>query len=241
MGGQGVIQGAYIDRKEAQALVDGHAWWYHTFEIYPGIWTPGVYDASGTLKELNLPNDMKGKRVLEIGPADGYFTKVLSERGATVVALDYAGKGHFGFEVMEQLSGRTFDFRKCNVFDIDSTTLGVFDVVICLGVLYHLPDPVRGLWKLSGIETKRFILETLISTKYGDQCVAEYLPGISPNGDYTNFWAPTSKCCEKILEDIGFRVESIFLNETRAMFRCSTVGQELPSKKMRVAYSSIEL
>jgi tRNA (mo5U34)-methyltransferase len=199
-----------------------------------------VYDPAGTLNELRLPVNLNGLRVLEIGPADGYFTKVLSTRGASVVAIDYAAKDHYGFEVMEQLSGRTYDFRQCNIFDINTASLGSFDLILCLGVLYHLPDPVRGLWKLSLIPTKEFILETLVSNKYGDKCVAEYLPGASQNGDYTNFWAPTPKCCQMILADVGFTVESLFLNDTRAMFRCLADQKTLPTKKMRVAYSAIE-
>jgi tRNA (mo5U34)-methyltransferase len=229
-----------LDPSEAEKLMRSHQWWYHKFEISPGLWTPGVYDPAGTLLELHLPEDLKGMRILEIGPADGYFTKELSSRGAKVVAVDYAAKGHYGFALMEQLSGRQYDFRQCNIFDIDARSLGEFDLIICLGVLYHLPDPVRGIWKLSGIPTKQFILETFVSNKFGDACIAEYLPGISPNGDYTNFWAPTAKCCEKILEDVGFTVDGTYLNDTRAMFRCSVDASKLPTKKMRVAYSGIE-
>jgi tRNA (mo5U34)-methyltransferase len=229
-----------LSRSEAQTLIDSRPWWYHRFEIFPGLWTPGVYDPSGTLHELRLPTDMRGMRVLEIGPADGYFTKAISSCGATVVAIDYAAKDHYGFDVMEKLSGQTYNFHQCNLLDINASALGTFDLIICLGVLYHLPDPVRGIWKLSTIPTKKLILETVVSNKYGDQCVAEYLHGISPNGDYTNFWAPTPKCCEMILLDVGFTVDSVFLNDTRAMFRCSVEAKNLPTKKIRAAYSAIE-
>jgi len=228
-----------LTRDEAQALVDKHPWWYHRFEIYPEIWTPGVYDASGTLSELKLPVDMKGMRVLEIGPADGYFTKMLSARGASVVAVDYAAKDHYGFELMERLAEVSYDFRQCNIFDLDPKALGSFDVILCLGVLYHLPDPLHGLWKLGNISAPRLILETLVSTKYGDECVAEFIPGISPNGDYTNFWAPTTKCCEMMLGDVGYKVESIFRNDSRSMFLCSIERDMVPTKKMLTAYTSI--
>ena len=69
-----------IDRAEAQRLVDQHPWWYHRFEIYPGIVTPGVYDASALFASLKLPDDLSGKTFLELGPADGYFTKQLDMR-----------------------------------------------------------------------------------------------------------------------------------------------------------------
>jgi tRNA (mo5U34)-methyltransferase len=229
-----------LTQKEAQALVSGRSWWYHKFEIYPGVWTPGVYDASCTLSDLMLPDDLQGARILEIGPADGYFTKMLSSRGAEVVAVDYAAKDFYGFAVMERLAQTAFDFRQINIFDIDPAALGAFDIVICLGVLYHLPDPLRGLWTLSKISAPKLILETLVSTKYGEEGVAEYIPGVSPNGDYTNFWAPTTKCCEMMLGDVGYLVEGIARHNTRSIFRCSIDRNKVPTKKMRAAYTSIE-
>jgi tRNA (mo5U34)-methyltransferase len=228
-----------VSREEANALVKRHRWWYHKFEIYPGIWTPGVYDPSGILRELKLPDDMRGMRVLEIGPADGYFTKMLCARGAKVVAVDYAAKDYYGFEVMERLAQVAYDFRHCNLFDIDPSSLGAFDVILCLGVLYHLPDPLRGLWILSNILAPKLILDTLVSTKYGDECVAEFIPDVSPNGDYTNFWAPTTKCCEMMLGDVGYKVDSIFRYETRSLFRCSIDRNNVPTKKMRTAYTKL--
>lgn len=35
--------------EEARALVASHPWWYHRFEVHPGVVTPGVYDPSSTL------------------------------------------------------------------------------------------------------------------------------------------------------------------------------------------------
>jgi tRNA (mo5U34)-methyltransferase len=229
-----------VGAEAARRVVASRPWWYHKFEIYPGVVTPGVYDPSGTLKELNLPQDMAGMRILEIGPADGYFTKMMSARGASVVAVDYAARDFYGFATMEKLSGRSFEFHQCNIFDLPSLNLGSFDLIICLGVLYHLPDPLRGLCAISCVPTKAFILETVISTGYQNACVAQFVPGISPNGDYTNFWEPTAHCCEAMLGDVGFLVHSTFLNGNRGMFRCVPSGEELPTKKMRVAYSAHE-
>ena len=61
-----------IDRAEAERLVAQHPWWYHQFEIYPGVVTPGVYDPSALLAALKLPANLNGKTILELGPADGY-------------------------------------------------------------------------------------------------------------------------------------------------------------------------
>lgn len=225
-----------MDQAEAEAIVASRPWWYHRFEIFPGVVTPGVYDPSGTLSELGLPDDMTGMTVLEIGPADGYFTKMLTARGASVTAVDYAAKDFYGFADMERLSGRKFRFIRANVYELDTLPIEPFDVVICLGVLYHLPDPCRALWSLRRYAKGTFILETLVSRKHEDEPFAEYLPGDSNNQDFTNFWAPNPLCCDRMLADAGFVVESQWINESRGMFRCRVHAGTRTSRKMEVAY-----
>lgn len=222
---------------EAEQIVAERPWWYHRFEIFPGVVTPGVYDPSGTLERLDLPADMTGLRVLEIGPADGYFTKMMTARGAEVTAVDYAAKDFYGFGTMERLSGRSFNFINANIYNIGSLGLEPFDLVICLGVLYHLPDMLRGLWGLRPLVKGRLILETAVSRKHEDEPFAEYRPGVSDNGDYTNFWSPNPLCCEKMLNDCAFTVEKVWVNGDRGMFHCGLDQREHADKKMSVAYS----
>src|SRR5579864_4829611 len=106
--------------EEAEKLVAARPWWYHKFEIFPGVTTPGVYDPSGTLSMLDLAEDLTGVSILEIGPAEGAFTKALTNRGASVTAADYVPKPYHGFALMEQLSGRQFFFLQSNIYDLDS-------------------------------------------------------------------------------------------------------------------------
>lgn len=226
-----------MDLVEAQQIVAARPWWYHRFEIFPGLTTPGVYDPSGTLGMLELPDDMSGMRVLEIGPADGYFTKVMTDRGAQVTAVDYAAKDFYGFATMERLSGRPFEFINANVYDLGGLNLKPFDLVICLGVLYHLPDMLRALWTLRQLVGGRFILETVVSRKHEDEPFAEYLPGVTENGDYTNFWAPNPLSCEKMLGDCAFHVDKVWLNDNRGMFHCRPNHAQDADKKMAAAYS----
>lgn len=60
-----------VAAEAAEKRIQSRPWWRPEFEIAPGVRTPGVYDPSGTYNMLNLPADMNGLRVLEIGPADG--------------------------------------------------------------------------------------------------------------------------------------------------------------------------
>jgi tRNA (mo5U34)-methyltransferase len=229
-----------MDKKSAQNLVDSHSWWYHRFEIFPGIVTPGVYDPSYALASMNLPESMSGMRVLEIGPCDGYFTKMLADRGANVTAVDYAKKGTFGFHVMEQLQGKKLDWRCANIYELEQFDFEPFDYVLCLGVLYHLPDMMKALWILRGLTKGVLYLETLVSRKHENEPFAEYLPGATHNNDYTNFWAPNTRCLEAMLNDAGFTVHESRVAETRALFRMSVAEDPSAGNKVRVAYSRLE-
>jgi tRNA (mo5U34)-methyltransferase len=113
---------ALFTREQAEALVASRPWWYHRSEIFPGVITPGVYDPSGTLGGQGLPDDLSGQRVLEIGPADGFFTKQLALRGASVTALDYVAKNFCGFAVMETLHGAPLGFVRAISMTFHSST-----------------------------------------------------------------------------------------------------------------------
>ncbi len=232
-------------REKAEALVASRPWWYHRFEIFPGIVTPGVYDPSELLAALDLPSDMRGSRVLEIGPADGYFTKQLTLRGADVTAADYTPKDFLGFAIMEALHGAPLKFIQCNVYSIPEQGLEPFDLVICLGVLYHLPDMVRGLHVLRAVCRKQFILETLVSTEMGSEPFARYHRASTLNNDATNFWSPNVSCVESMLEDTGFVVERTrVLSESgtsaRAAFWCTVAPSDGKIIKSDVAYLGVK-
>lgn len=194
-------------QEEAQSLVSSHPWWYHRFEVFPGVVTPGVYDPSGTLGALRLPDDMTGRRVLEIGPADGYFTKQLTLRGAQVTACDVLPKGQLGFATMEALHGAPFDYRQVNIYRLPEADLPKYEIVMCLGVLYHLPDMVRALHNLRERCSGQLILETLVAMDLGEEPLARYHPASSLNNDDTNFWSPNIACVKAMLVDAGFVVE----------------------------------
>lgn len=237
----------HVTYEQAVALVASRPWWYHKFEIYPGVVTPGVYEPDAMLKQLGLPDDLRGCRILEIGAADGYFTKQLTLRGAKVTAYDYAAKDFYGFSVMEMLHGAPFDFVHGTIYDIERFGFEPFDLVLCMGVLYHLPDMVRAMHLLRGVCRDRLILETVVATDLGAEPMARYHPGASFNQDYTNFWSPNMACVEAILADVGFAVERSQLlskgtlthNSGRAMFECRLNTVPNATKKADVAYSQM--
>src|SRR6516225_6647666 len=103
---------------EAKALVARVAHWHHRFEIYPGLITPGTYNPAVLLEKAQLPADLRGTRVLDVGTSDGFFALQLARRGAHVVAIDYRGKKDHGYYVMEMLNPVQIEYHTMNVYEL---------------------------------------------------------------------------------------------------------------------------
>lgn len=194
---------AAITLAEAERLVASVKVWHHIFEVFPGVWTPGVYHAEFLWNKLGV-EDWKGVRVLDVGPADGAMSMWAARAGAQVTSIDYKPKTMSGFAVMEQLSGLQFDFRVGNVLDLPRMELGLFDTVLFMGVLYHLADPLRGLYACRCICRGRLFLETWYDPDLAPDVPAiRYVPcGTHP--DHTNFWVPNRAALMTMLTDAGF-------------------------------------
>jgi tRNA (mo5U34)-methyltransferase len=63
-------------------------YWYHTVDLGNGLVTPGDYDFRDQIGSFGLPDDLRGKRVLDIGSATGYFAFEFEKRGAEVVSVE---------------------------------------------------------------------------------------------------------------------------------------------------------
>jgi tRNA (mo5U34)-methyltransferase len=67
--------------------VEGYQW-YHTVDLGDGLITPGIHDYRTLIEHFELSASMDGMRVLDVGPATGFFSFQMEHRGATVVGLE---------------------------------------------------------------------------------------------------------------------------------------------------------
>jgi len=226
------------ERERAQAVVSQVPHWHHKFEVFPGVVTPGSYDPQFLLEKLQLPTDMTGMRALDIGPSDGFFSMNMARRGARVTAVDYRAKDGHGFGAMERLTGLEFDYRQMNLYDIPASDIGEFDLVLFLGVLYHLPDMIRALDIVARLCRSRLLVETQFEPELmPGVAVARYYEAGTLANDITNFWVPNKECLFAILRDTGFHMrredswgKRLLVDSTR--FKTDT-------KKMDLAYGLI--
>lgn len=223
---------------EARALVGSVSHWHHAFEIYPGLVTPGTYDPGFLLEKMRLAADLRGMRVLDIGTSDGFFALQLARRGAEVVAIDYRGKQDHGYYVMERLNPIQITYHRMNVYELADKHLGQFDIVLFIGVLYHLPDMIRALHMIRQCCRGTLFVETHSENDFcRDIPVARYYKGSTLANDHTNFWAPNRLCVFDMLHDTGFDVERDEAWGKRLFVAAKAVRIEgLRSQKMQLGY-----
>jgi tRNA (mo5U34)-methyltransferase len=214
------------------------AHWYHQIEVRPGIVTPGINDSATTLARLDLPERCDGLRALDIGVRDGFFSFELERRGAEVVAIDYMDPAETGFGVARELVGSSVEYVVDNVYNVTPERYGTFDIVLFLGVMYHLRDPLLvldRLWDVSNpdatlaLETQildsavllpdgSFTALPQIDPRLPELCLMQFHPGDSLHGDHTNYWSPNAACTRGLMEAAGFAVTGEAILGKRGIF-----------------------
>lgn len=217
-----------LSPEEIRARVAAVDHWYHRIEVAPGVTTPGAHDSSAALRQLALPDSMAGKRVLDVGTRDGFFSFAAEQRGAEVVAIDAVALEHLkGFRAASELLGSSVKFRTMNVYNVSSERVGTFDAIFFLGVLYHLRDPMLALDRLwsvakpgATIWVESYTIDRgLLDPETGELNdlasvapalkgvpIAQFYPRASLGHNFTNWWGPNLAALEAMVEAAGFEV-----------------------------------
>jgi tRNA (mo5U34)-methyltransferase len=211
--------------EEISQLIATVKHWYHQIELAPGIITPGVHnspDGLKTLDSLGLPSDCQSLRVLDIGCRDGFFAFEMEKRGAEVVGIDYAKPDVTGFSVASQILGSKVTYVVENVYNLEPEQYGVFDIVLFLGVLYHLRNPLLALDQIRKVTKPNglLFLESHITTHAAlsslDIPAWEFYPRDSLYNDATNKWGPNIVGLKTAVEEAQFKVHNSVVEGERA-------------------------
>lgn len=206
-----------MDEHEIIAKMESYTSWRHRIEVAPGIFTPGVRRPESKLRFLNLPEDLSGMSVLDLGAADGWFSFECERRGADrVVAVDM--RPPTGFSIAAELLNSKVEYIQGSLYDLD---LGAFDIVLCIDVLYHLVEPYTALKRLHAFCNKKLLLATISSDQRSPETSSTpALKFIRPQypEDRTVHFAVSRRGLEMMLEDVGFEVERSELDKTDRIF-----------------------
>ncbi len=201
-----------ITDEELQARADALYWW-HALRLRPGVVTKGpkteailAAESDALFAGVALP----GASVLDIGAWNGHFSLDAKRRGAArVLATDsYAWDSPFyrGRETIELAVaelGLPVELRRMAPDEL-GPEVGRFDVVLFLGVFYHLLDPIQVLPRLRAATGGLLLLETHLDGRDTAQPRMVFYPGSELGADSTNWWGPNIACVDALLRAHGF-------------------------------------
>lgn len=172
--------------------------WHQVFELADDVSTPGVQSVIDLINIADLPTDLTGKSVLDIGTTNGGTAFALEARGASrVVAVDVVPPTHFGFEATRDFLGSRAEFVQESVYRLPWVLKEEFDLVIFTGVLYHLRHPLLALDALRDLTRGTGVIETAVCDwevpDLADKPYGRFYRRDELGKDWSNWYAPTSR------------------------------------------------
>ena len=164
----------------------------------------------------SIPKDLSGFKVLDIACNAGFYSFELAKRGAHVIGIDNSYedivRAKFAKKILE---ASNVDFEIINVDDLEKEFSEKFDLVLCLGLLYHVNDPKNLIRKVAKLTNFAFFETIANVTSQSSELIDDRL--ITNDG-----FLPTVPWLKEAFEEVGFtRIDQITKPDfSRTVFRC---------------------
>ena len=198
--------------------------WYHTLELGDGVVTKGMFDHRPVLDRYPIPDDLSGKKCLDVATMDGYWAFEMERRGAASVtaldledpeALDWPTSLAGQDKTMDETKETRFNLAKealgsnvervlMSAYDL-SPELGTFDFVFCGDLLLHLKDPITPIENIRSVCSGSAVIVNVIKKfRFHEKRAMAELDGI----DHFEWWVTNLAGLVRIVRAAGFaRVE----------------------------------
>jgi tRNA (mo5U34)-methyltransferase len=221
--------------------------WFHNLHLPDGTQTAPQHRLGDfprykwEVVRPHIPDDLRGWTALDIGCNAGFYSFELARRGAKVTAIDvdemYLRQARWAaheFGLADEI-----EFRQMQVYDLARTD-EQFDLVLFMGVFYHLRYPMLGLDLVACRTRRRMIFQTLrtpglaVEPEIVDQPLEEREMLTRPGwpslafiehrfaGDPTNWWVPNHACVLAMLRSSGLAVTAHLGHE---IYLCEPAGE----------------
>jgi tRNA (mo5U34)-methyltransferase len=198
-------------------------WWFHSIDLGNGIVTPGQKSAEIQRTESAAifdPVDLRGRSVIDIGASTGAYSFEAKRRGAVaVLATDYFVWRHpqlrarEGFDLARSVLDVDLEVAELDIPSLTAERVGTFDIVLFLGVFYHLQNPIAALQQIASLAREVLIVETHTDALETRRPAMIMYPGAELDGDDTSWWGPNPACMVALLKQCGFaKVDAAWTN-----------------------------
>ncbi|MBV8073419.1 MAG: TIGR04290 family methyltransferase [Acidobacteriaceae bacterium] len=207
--------------------------WFHNISLLGVATAPGHFlgdypSSKWRNFENAIPQDLRGMTVLDVGCNGGFYSIEMKRRGADrVLGIDhdegYLRQAQFAAEVL----GLDIAFEQMSVYEVPRLNER-FDLVLFMGVFYHLRYPLLALDILRQHAVKDwFVFQSMLRGSrtvpaiaqdypFSEKAVFDH-PGFpkmhfvehSYSNDWTNWWIPNRACAEAVLRSAGFTIQSV--------------------------------
>lgn len=219
-----------------------HITWFHSFRLPDGDIIRGWKSIETLESEAKIifRDDLSGKSVLDIGAWDGYFSFEAEKRGASdVLATDHfcwSGPGwgtKAGFDTMHHRLGSSVRSHDVDVMSLTPDEFGTFDVVLLLGVLYHVTDVFRHLEAAAAMCRDHLVIETVTTLMDDPLPIARFIEPDEFGGDPTNYWIPNPALLRLMLARFGFSKVEFMLTSPPSLAKRLARRLTRPASKRR--------
>lgn len=221
---------AELTQQQVRARVEALRPWFHNMDLKGVQTAPDHFLYDYPANKFShfahvVPEDLRGRSVLDIGCNAGFYALEMKRRGADrVLGIDFDDRYLDQARLAAEVEGADVEFRKLSVYDL--AALGErFDVVIFMGVLYHLRHPLLALDLIHEHVADDLLLFQSMQRGSGavhptaadyDFAEVEHFdhPGYPKlhfiehqyAHDWTNWWAPNAACSAAMLRSAGFQI-----------------------------------
>jgi tRNA (mo5U34)-methyltransferase len=217
--------------------------WYHSFALPDGTRVEGhntldILDRR--YRRFPLPDNLHGRRVLDIGAWDGWFSFEAERHGARVTAIDCVEIENF--RRVHRALGSAVDYRILDFYELPASSLGTFDFVFFLGVLYHLKHPLLALEIVCALTTDTAIVESFVTDagtwrdRQAEIPTLEFYETDELGNQLDNWFGPSVACLLAMCRAAGFaRVELLHAGGFTAGVACFRHWEHAPENPSEIA------
>ena len=168
-----------IRREQAELEARYGAWTAHNIRLADGVYTLSEAPAGDEVKLRRVAQivsdtfagGIAGLRVLDLACLEGMYALEFARRGAEVVAIEGREANLEKARFAARALGLEVDFRLGDVRELTRQDHGQFDVVLCLGILYHLdaPDVFRLLERMAEVCRRALVIDTSVAARGNEE------------------------------------------------------------------------